>query len=202
MLKCLPKSIELRTVPALPKKVLSQGLVSGAPLLKTETALGILKLATNEGQEKIAFVTPDKFNTIRNYPWNRPNQAFYFYTLLPKDKPIGQSLQPKLDHEITDYIEGPNNDLDLYEPKNGVADRSDYLNGNNTLNSLRSYILIVVDDLPPVNAYVAYPYQGKWYYVDADDAISQKNFDLISLFLTMMAVPPTTQPLSPTISVN
>jgi hypothetical protein len=32
--------------------------------------------------------------------------------------------------------------------------------------------------------------------------VSQKNFDLISLFLTMMAVPSATTPISPTIAVG
>jgi hypothetical protein len=32
--------------------------------------------------------------------------------------------------------------------------------------------------------------------------VSQKNFDLIALFLTMMAVPSATTPISPTISVG
>jgi hypothetical protein len=35
-----------------------------------------------------------------------------------------------------------------------------------------------------------------------DDAVSQKNFQLLSLFMTMMAIPPSTQPLSPVINVG
>jgi hypothetical protein len=44
--------------------------------------------------------------------------------------------------------------------------------------------------------------QGKWYCIDGSDVISQKNFDLISLFLTMMAIPSAVPPLSPTINVG
>ncbi len=67
---------------------------------------------------------------------------------------------------------------------------------------LRRYILIVVDDVPPANAYVAHESQGKWYYIDGNDAISQRNFDLVSLFLTMMAIPSAVPPLSPAINVG
>ncbi len=41
---------------------------------------------------------------------------------------------------------------------------------------------------------------GKWYYIGGADTISQKNFDLISLFLTMMAIPSAVPPLSPVIN--
>ena len=41
-----------------------------------------------------------------------------------------------------------------------------------------------------------------WYYIDGHDVISQKNFNLIVLFLTVMAYPPTTAPLNTSISVG
>jgi len=68
---------------------------------------------------------------------------------------------------------------------------------------LRRYILVVVDDVLPIDTpYVAYSGGGRWYYIASDDTVSQKNFHLLSLFLTMMATPPTTQPLSPVINVG
>jgi hypothetical protein len=67
---------------------------------------------------------------------------------------------------------------------------------------LRRYILVIVDDHPPANAYVVDADLGKWYYIAGDDEISQKNFNLISLFLTMMATPSALPPLSPVINVG
>ena len=62
--------------------------------------------------------------------------------------------------------------------------------------------LIVEDDISPINAYVAYLYQGKWYYIDGEDEISKRNFNLISLLLTVMSVPSTTTPITTSISLG
>jgi hypothetical protein len=63
---------------------------------------------------------------------------------------------------------------------------------NHALGHLRRYILIVVSNTIPIGktAYASYS-DGKYvYYIDDDDEISKKNFHLLSLFLTMMAIPP------------
>jgi hypothetical protein len=79
----------------------------------------------------------------------------------------------------------------------------DYLILNRRLASLRRFILIIVDDhLPSELPYVSHFDHGQWYYIDAHDQVSQRNFDLISLFLTMMAVPSALPPIAPTISVR
>ncbi len=70
------------------------------------------------------------------------------------------------------------------------------------LGFLRRYILIIQSDSPPSEAYVSYFFNGTWYSIAADDAVSQKNFTLISLFLTMMAIPSAVPPLSPVINVG
>jgi hypothetical protein len=45
----------------------------------------------------------------------------------------------------------------------------------------RRYILIIHgNSLPPPNAYDTHFDRGEWYYIDADDNTSQKNFDLVS----------------------
>ena len=64
--KCLPESIELRTdtVPAEKAK----DLISTSPLLKTYSALGILKHPTGQNSPKFAFVSPDDYLKIREFP--------------------------------------------------------------------------------------------------------------------------------------
>jgi hypothetical protein len=76
-------------------------------------------------------------------------------------------------------------------------------NVNYLLWELRRYMLIIQSDAPPpADAYVTYFEHGLWYYIDRDDTISQKNFNLISLFMTVMAIPPTNPPLSTSISIG
>ena len=91
----------------------------------------------------------------------------------------------------------------MYEPRGrDDADHTDFIKGNERLGRLRRYILIIHDEAPPSNAYVSHFDHGEWYYIAAEDEISQKNFDLVTLFLTMMAIPSGTAPLTPSISVG
>jgi hypothetical protein len=206
LIKCLPNFIELRNKPVKPAKVREEGLISGAPLLKTSSAVGILKVATQTPNPKIEFVSPDKFREIAGNRWNQAADVYPFYTLLPEEENEGDESVPpnskaysdKLDQLITRYIEG-GNDLLLYDEPCTV---DDYYYRNTRLGVLRRYLLIIKGDQAPSNAYVSYLDQGQWYYIDGDDHISQKNFDLITLFLTMMAVPAALPPISPTISVG
>jgi len=209
-IKCLPTSIELRTLPVTPAKLKGEGLISGAPLLKTYSAVGILKNATETPGPKIEFVSPDRYREITSYPWNKDLDSSFFYLLLPQseneaDYPAPQAFsaeKAKTDQVVTDWIARADaGNLFVYDRKPGMS-MEEYLRLNRRLGSLRRYILIIEGDLPPANAYVSYFDRGKWYYIDGADEISQKNFNLISLFLTMMAIPSALPPISPTISVG
>lgn len=211
VLKCLPNFIELRTKPVPPAK--ANDLISSAPLLKTYSALGILKNATEGSSRRIEFVSPDQYRRIIGYKWNTdPDNLNWLvsYTLRPgKENPADDpSAAPvaertKMDREITDYLETESN-IFVYEPKKAktALPMSYYIQLNRRLGALRRYILIITDDHAPGNAYVSHFDHGTWYYIDAADQVSQKNFDLISLFLTMMAIPSALPPISPTISVG
>jgi hypothetical protein len=204
VLQCLPSSVELRNKAVTAKKMQDQHLVSGAPLIKTYSALGILKTATETPGPKVAFVNSERFREVRGHPWNSGPRV-EFYTLLPQDEgphdnpPWGQDpSREKLDQEIASWINANySGGLFLYTAKQGVQPAL-----NRRLGELRRYMLIIMDDHPPANAYVEYFDKGTWYYIDADDGISQKNFNLIGLFLTMMAVPSALPPISPTITVG
>jgi hypothetical protein len=200
--------IELRTMPVTPATRLKYKLDSGAPLMKTYSALGILKSATEETERKIAFVPPDEYQTIRSYDWNNSQivkqqtgaPTLTFYTLRPRDDRGDAPAEQKINKEVYDWLLRTNNPI-IYKKNTAVSD--DFIKGNRTMGLLRRYILVIKSDIPPpADAYVAHFDQGEWYYIDAKDDISQKNFDLISLFMTMMAVPSGTPPLAPSISVG
>lgn len=201
VLKCLPNFIELRTKPVPAAKALSEDLISSAPLLKTSSALGILKAATERPTPKIAFVTPERYREITGYPWSKELDGTSFYTLLPRSEDAADNpgIPEQINEDVSRWIENGQN-LNVYDSKPGSID--DYLARNYRLGTLRRYILIIMDDHPPANAYVSHFDHGTWYYIDAGDRISQRNFDLISLFLTMMAIPSALPPISPTISVG
>jgi hypothetical protein len=212
------RSIELRTMPILSSKT-SASFSSGAPLMKTYSALGILKNAAEQPNPKIGFVSHDTYNRIRSYQWNDPegnHPDLNFYTLLPEDENSGDEKaqdQPRdrtdeadLTRKVVDWIEDQSRRSSeipfVYEPQNADVHGDLYVQGNRRLGDLRRYILVTVSDVPPVNSYVSHFDRGQWFSIAADDQISQKNFQLLTLFLTMMAAPSATPPLSPSISVG
>jgi hypothetical protein len=111
----------------------------------------------------------------------------------PADNP---GVPEQIDGDVSEWIANAQN-LHVYDLKPGSID--DYLVRNYRLGTLRRYLLIIADDHAPGNAYVSLFDHGTWYYIDAADQISQRNFDLISLFLTMMAIPSGLPPISPTV---
>ena len=204
VLKCVPNFIELRTKPVPAAKALSDALISGAPLLKTSSALGVLKAATERPTPKIAFVSPEKYREITAYPWHTDGDSLSFYTLLPQseDPADNPGVPPSIELDVSKWISNipKGNSRFVYDANTHQLD--DYISRNRRLGLLRRYILIIMDDHAPGNAYVSHFDHGTWYYIDAADQISQRNFDLVSLFLTMMAIPSALPPISPTISVG
>jgi hypothetical protein len=202
-----PNRIELRTMPVTPETRVKYRLDSAAPIMKSYSALGILKNATEPREQKIAFVTADEYRRIRSYAWNNASTVrqvdddaeLTFYTLAVDDDPAAKLADPNVTQEVTNWLWSSNNPI-IYKQSTAISD--DFIKGNRVMGLLRRYILIVKSSNAPANAYVAHFDHGEWYYIDADDEISQKNFDLISLFMTMMAIPSATPPLSPTISVG
>ena len=88
-------------------KASSAGLISGAPMMRTYSALGILKNATERPHPKIAFVTPEQYQTITSYPWNQNADSASFYTLLHENEHSGDFAEgEKADYKkITDDVE-------------------------------------------------------------------------------------------------
>jgi len=230
--KCLPSLIELRAVPTMrsgkagPQSgFVAANLLSRAPLMRTYSALGILKTATERPHPKIEFVTPARYRQIRAHAWNDDPDSLSYYTLLPDDEdsidcpPVlrqqkggcdapspggakGDAFN-RMSDEVARWIAGSSDGQFAYEePGHDVLD-DHYVRRNQRLGLLRRYMLIVVDpSLPSDKPYVAYAYNGRWYYIAGDDTVSKKNFHLLSLFLAIMAVAPSTPPLSPVINVG
>jgi hypothetical protein len=212
---CLPNPIELRTGPVPPATALKEHLF-GVPLLKTYSGIGILKNATEYGQPKISFVSRAKYEEIRQYPWDEVEPDIGFYTLRSGDEgPLDNTEYKndpkfiKVDKEIEHWIanapdrgEVLKERLGVYDPPGLSVSNPDFILGNTRLATLRRYVLVICDDVAPANAYVSYPYQGHWYYIDGNDQISQRNFNLISLLLTVMSVPSAVPPITTSVSVG
>ena len=213
----LPLAIELRTVAIkAAQQKLAPGIQTRAPVLKTYSALGIVQNAVNN-TSSIAFVSPEQARQIRDYAWNNFGADYYVLPPTPENlKSLStvpwQTVEREgLIRKISEWIQpGPGiaedrkkDRLYLYEPANkpSVYDPV-FIHGNVVLLALRRYVLIVSDDTAPPDAYVAYSHGSKWYYIAGDDEISKKNFNLISLFLTVMAVPSSTAPVGTSINVG
>lgn len=67
----------------------------------------------------------------------------------------------------------------------------------------RRYMLIAESDSPPPpDAYISLQHRGKWYYILGDDVVSQRALMLLTQFDTILATPPASPPLTPSISVG
>jgi hypothetical protein len=194
-----------------------------APLMRTYSALGILKSAAQPPNPRIAFVSPGDFERIAHqYWWNDPghnDSLLSVYTLDPDDLQLGdeqlshatalerrkeRAEQESVDHALKRwfYDSATPHPLPYVYWQRGVHG-DELAKLNDRLWQLRRYMLIIQSDAPPpANAYVAYFDRGFWYYIDGEDRISQKNFNLISLFLTVMAIPPANPPLTTSISIG
>jgi hypothetical protein len=144
---------------------------------------------------------------------NPPSPQNLIYETLAQEPPIdGEGLVYRASQTIRNFIEQSDKASNhsfrcLYTASmfssmgSGITHYQDILD-DYRLYSLRREILIISDKTCPTNAYVSYSDETGCYYIDSEDKFSQKNFELISIFLTMQAVPPTTAPLTPSISVG
>ena len=235
---CLPSAIELRILPlssggsALSGPSSPGGFI--APVMRTYSALGILKNATEHPTPKIEFVSPDRYREIRSHRWNNDVDGASYYTLLSGDldsvdcppgrmkagcdNPLTQDHRSAVADKIDRWIEAAPDPtaepdpstlaaypsgLDVYEAPDADFLDAESIAMNAWLGTLRRYVLVVVSaERPTEPVYTSHYDGGRWYYIAKDDVVSEKNFQLLSLFGTMMAVPPSTQPLTPVINVG
>ncbi len=179
--------------------------------LRTRSALGTLKAATETPYPSIGFISYQMYQDIVGKPWNRRpvcGSASY-YTLLPEEENGGDDPQPEPIDIITEVRGDILNSVSSDTRATSclfIASYSDNTAKSAALEaylaSLRRFILVITSDAPPLRSYVSYSDGKNWYYIAADDEISQKNFVLIGELLTIQAIAPQTLPLTPTVPVG
>lgn len=179
----LPRWIELTISPITVGEHRSR-----APVLRTRSALGILKAATAAPAPSIQFLKRDDAERLRAEPRNNPELRTPFFV-----------LDGEADNETARWAKATH--CYLYTRWLGPEDYSK-ARSEHDLGYLRSYILVETSKEPPPDPYVSVRGQdGQWYSIRKGDKISQANFALIAQLLTMQAVPSQTPPLTPTIPV-
>jgi hypothetical protein len=188
----VPLRIELRTTPI--KNIRAKGLDltrSGVgPILRTHSALGILKSLDAE-PKLVDYVTPEEYETIIEAPFN--SRSYFrrcdsdFAYLLPLHLAKAKSFSDTVIRDLAPPAQ------EIYDTREG--ENCSYMVNihrldptlERQLNHLRRLILIVRSDAPPPpDAYVSWR-DDEWYYIDGSDSISQKNFMLISQFMSIQS---------------
>ncbi len=196
------------------KRASPQAPPNSAPIIATHSALGVLMSAPGAW---IEFLSPSDFEAIYNRvpPSTGALPTNFYYALTMKEE--NSLCQPRSNPEcfhFDDQVAKPDSVascVDQYVRRFGPMtsfstkeDVKDYsaMAIEKRLGVMRRYLLIVVADQAPPDAYVSYVHNGKTYYIDGRDVVSRRNFALLGQIMTMMAVPSQSAPLTPSISVG
>jgi hypothetical protein len=176
----LPTSIEIPAA-SLPGRNRNRS----APLLRTRSALGVMKNVV-EGEYSLAkFVTPEQASSIINEQPIIPGcrRPEHYYTMgdiknsdnfeLGKQQAITTSYKPDADA------------------------RSEGI-----LYNSRKYMLIQVSDIPPIGAFVSAFESGHFYYIADDDVVSKRTLALLTLITSVQAIPAQSGGLTPALSIG
>jgi hypothetical protein len=185
-----------------------------APIIATHSALGVLLSAPGAW---IEFLSPSDFDAIYNRvpPSTGALPTNFYYALTMKDEnSLCQSRSSLYCFHFDDEIANPSaiarcvdDYISKFGPKTTFSEKEDVKDYTTMaiekrLGIMRRYLLIVVADQAPADAYVSYVHNGKTYYIDGRDVVSRRNFALLGQIMTMMAVPSQSTPLTPSISVG
>jgi hypothetical protein len=188
----VPLRIELRTTPI--KNIRAGGFdltrSSAGPILRTHSALGILKSLDAE-PKLVEYVTREEYEAIVQAPFN--GRSYFrrcdsdFAYLMPLELAKAKSFSDPVIRGLAPPAQ------ELYDTREG--DNCSYMANirrldptlERQLNHLRRLLLIVRSDSPPPpDAYVSWR-DDDWYYIDGSDSISQRNFMLISQFMSIQS---------------
>jgi hypothetical protein len=188
----VPLRIELRMTPI--KNIRAGGIDltrnGVGPILRTHSALGILKSLDAE-PKLVEYVTPEEYEFIIHAPFNSPS---YFR----RCDPDFAYLMPLRFAKAKSFIDPVIRDIvppaeQLYATREG--ENCSYMASvhvfnpelERELNHLRRLVLIIQSNSPPPpDAYVSWK-DDDWYYIDGSDTISQKNFMLVSQFMSIQS---------------
>jgi hypothetical protein len=185
-----------------------------APIIATHSALGVLLSAPGAW---IEFLAPNDFDAIYNRvpPSTGALPTNFYYALTMKDEnSLCQSRSNPYCFHFDDEVANPSaiarcvdDYVSKFGPETNFSEKEDVKDYaamaiEKRLGIMRRYLLIVVADQAPADAYVSYFHNGKSYYIDGRDVVSRRNFALLGQIMTMMAVPSQSTPLTPSISVG
>jgi hypothetical protein len=197
------REIELRVHPirSHAKDRTSHDITERGRILQTLSAYGILKSVDSSDytpSEQISIVTPEFYQLVKSEPWNEGKQ---FYTALYKDL-CGDRSVPRLERSapcqgLDGYGAAANDSIDMFmvrytgqEPiltfEPPVLDNM----YDSILNQRRRFVLVQRSPHDPGKAYVSVYRDGMFYFIDAEDTISQRNLSLIALIVAIQAVTP------------
>jgi hypothetical protein len=181
--------------------------------LHFHSALGILKHAAEAGSTPVGrFLPPDIVDKIFTAEWNSPGTVaagcrgtFFLDLPVSCDETYSYDLGKKnACNRLVKEVRRQGANFGAFSSLHpDVASLSQAQKDDEfVLGRARAYLLVPVSDSPPANAFVTVNAGGHWFSILPDDVISQKNLALLAEFLTIQAVPPTSQPLTPSIPVS
>jgi hypothetical protein len=211
----IPRVIELRTTPVDPTKVVGASRqMDLAPILRTHSALGVLRSATNE-LPRFSFVDESDLDCKAQTRLEEANSQIdsYFYVVPHSGKITDFNVAPFASSDPRFHLDL---DVDAAADLQTVSSQQvAYLQDERELANSRQYIVVIEGyKSPPSTAFVSTKMEvfvvvdgqlakkTRYFYIDGADRISQRNFALINQFLTMQAIPSQTPPITPSISVG
>ncbi len=165
-----------------------------APTLFPRTAYEIMKAATLVGSnfsiEPVEQVRDRIDKKIQAKCDNNNN----FYIIVPADA-------PSVARDEINRMQAKRLFPGTLYPDKTVLSHTEIKN-EEVLGHSRVFMLIAESNDRPAGAYVSVRYKGQWYSILDNDMISKRSLTLIAGLNTVQAVPSTTPPLTPSISVG
>jgi len=156
------------------------------PLLQPRSALGVLKVVSDEKIAKLArFVSPEQAAEVIRF--NQGGCASTYFYIIPH----------RADVESQAIISNANTTSIFILP-----DDTNSLSNEFDLQARRTFLLIQMSSSQPFNAFVSTYANGSWYYISNDDAVSKRSFALLSLIATVQAIPNASPGLTPALSIG
>lgn len=121
----------------------------------------------------------------------------------PEKKKKKEDERKQKSWKIDRWLENSPTPISYVYPSYPSASYSEFIDLNERLWELRRYILVIKSETPPPADALCRLFRTRVVVLHRpNDTISKKNFSLISLLMTVMAIPPSTPPLNTSIAVG